>query len=154
MTLFFVGRLCIRNKCFGNESMYGKKKLHIFDVYKRVKYDLTQKSRFIQLVYAKCLLSIYLDSSNSRETRCVSWVLSTSVCSTGSFSAHTATYSTSENAHETHRVSLKLRNLNTHLIQTSCNICELPPYVIYCIYLNFEGKGWRMIWRHREKIVH
>ena len=63
----------------------------IFDVYKRAKYDLTQKPSFIQLVYAKCLLSIYLDSSNSRETR----------------------------------------NLNTHLIQTSCNICELPPYVIY-----------------------
>ena len=106
------------------------------------------------LVYAKCLLSIYLDSSNSRETRCVSWVLSTSVCSTGSFSAHTATYSTSENAHETHRVSLELRNLNTHLIQTSCNVCELPPYVVYCIYLKFDGKGWRMIWRHREKNVH
>jgi len=43
---------------------------------------------------------------------------------------------------------------NQKVIQTSCNVCELPPYVVYYIYLKFEGKGWRMIWRHREKNVH
>ena len=51
-----------------------------------------------------------LNSSNLAEKLWNSWVLSTSVCSAGSFSAHTATYSTSESAHETQRVSSNLRN--------------------------------------------
>ena len=37
-----------------------------------------------------------LNSSNLAEKLWNSWILSTSVCSAGSFSAHTATYSTSE----------------------------------------------------------
>ena len=52
----------------------------------------------------KCLLPVPLDSRNFVETLCDSWVLSTSVCGTGIFSAHTATHSTSENAHETQKV--------------------------------------------------
>jgi len=36
--------------------------------------------------------------------------LSTSVCGTGSFSAHTVTHSISENAHETQSFSTELRN--------------------------------------------
>ena len=43
----------------------------------------------------------YLDCSNLGEKLCDEWVLSTSVCGTGSFSAHTATHSISGNAHET-----------------------------------------------------
>ena len=44
------------------------------------------------------------------ETLCDSWVLSTSVCGAGSFSAHTVTHSISESAHETQSVSAKLRS--------------------------------------------
>ena len=36
-----------------------------------------------------------------QSTKSVAWVLSASVCGTGGFSAHTATHSMSENAHET-----------------------------------------------------
>ena len=79
MSLFFVGRLCIRNNCFGNESMYSKKKIHIFDVYQRAKYDVVPKLSFMQLVYAKCSLPASLDSSNFVEKLCDSWVLSASV---------------------------------------------------------------------------
>ena len=42
------------------------------------------------------LLLIFLFSRKAEETLCDSWVLSTSVCGTGVFSAHTATYSTSK----------------------------------------------------------
>ena len=56
------------------------------------------------------LLLIFQFSRKSEETLCDSWVLSTSVCGTGVFSAHTATYSTSESAHETQRVSSNLRS--------------------------------------------
>lgn len=56
----------------------------------------------------KYSLSILLDSSNSVEKLCDEWVLSTSVCGTGSFSAHTATHSTSESAHETQSFSTEL----------------------------------------------
>ena len=59
----------------------------------------------------KCLLPVPLDSRNFVETLCDSWVLSKSVCGTGIFSAHTATHSTSENAHETQRFSTKLRKI-------------------------------------------
>ena len=46
---------------------------------------------------------------NSVEKLCDEWVLSTSVCGTGSFSAHTATHSTSESAHEAQSPSPRLR---------------------------------------------
>lgn len=50
-----------------------------------------------------------LNSSNLAEKLWNSWVLSTSVCSAGSFSAHTATHSTSESAHDTQTFLAKLR---------------------------------------------
>ena len=62
-----------------------------------------------QKVCDKCSLPVPLDSSNSVEKLCDEWVLSTSVCGTGSFSAHTATHSTSESTHETQSFSTKLR---------------------------------------------
>ncbi len=51
----------------------------------------------------------YLDCSNLGEKLCDSWVLSASVCGTGSFSAHTATHSINESAHETQSFSPKSR---------------------------------------------
>ena len=62
-----------------------------------------------QKVCDKCSLPVPLDSSNSVEKLCDEWVLSTSVCGTGVFSAHTATHSISGNAHETQNFSTKLR---------------------------------------------
>ena len=61
------------------------------------------------LVCDKCSLPVPLDSSNSVEKLCDEWVLSTSVCGTGSFSAHTATHSISGNAHETQSFSTELQ---------------------------------------------
>ena len=61
------------------------------------------------LVCDKCSLPVPLYSSNSVEKLCDEWVLSTSVCGTGSFSAHTATHSISGNAHETQSFSTELR---------------------------------------------
>ena len=57
----------------------------------------------------KYSLSVPLDFSNSVKKLCDEWVLSTSVCGTGSFSAHTATHSTSESTHETQSFSTELR---------------------------------------------
>ena len=51
----------------------------------------------------------YLDCSNLGEKLCDEWVLSASVCGTGSFSAHTATHSINESAHETQSFSPKSR---------------------------------------------
>ena len=62
-----------------------------------------------QKVCDKCSLPVPLYSSNSVEKLCDEWVLSTSVCGTGVFSAHTATHSISGNAHETQNFSTKLR---------------------------------------------
>ena len=62
-----------------------------------------------QKVCDKCSLPVPLDSSNSVEKLCDEWVLSTSVCGTGSFSAHTATHSTSGSAYETQSFSTELR---------------------------------------------
>ena len=64
---------------------------------------------FVMSVCVKCSMPIPLDSSNSVEKLCDSWVLSTSVCGAGSFSTHTVTHSISESAHETQSVSAKLR---------------------------------------------
>ena len=60
------------------------------------------------LVCAKCSLPVPLYSSNSVEKLCDEWVLSTSVCGTGSFSAHTVTHSTSESAHKPQSFSTEL----------------------------------------------
>ena len=70
-----------------------------------------------QKVCDKCSLPVPLDSSNSVEKLCNEWVLSTSVCGTGSFSAHTATHSTSESAHETQSFSTEL--LKTKKVPTN-----------------------------------
>ena len=53
-------------------------------------------SLYEQLYFVRNFAANLLDSRKSEETLCDSWVLSTSVCGTGVFSAHTATYSTSE----------------------------------------------------------
>ena len=67
------------------------------------------------LVCAKCSQLVLLHSSNSVEKLCGEWVLSASVCGTGSFSAHTVTHSISENAHEMQSFSSFLRNSkNSH----------------------------------------
>ena len=76
------------------------------------------------LVCAKCSQLVLLHSSNSVEKLCGEWVLSASVCGTGSFSAHTVTRSTSESAHKTQSISSKLRKLkklSEHLSQTKTN---------------------------------
>ena len=62
---------------------------------------------------------------NLGEGLCDEWVLSASVCGTGSFSAHTATHSTSESAHETQSFSTELRK--TKKITT----LENPPHISY-----------------------
>ena len=59
----------------------------------------------------------YLDCSNLGEKLCDEWVLSASVCGTGSFSAHTATYSMNGSAHETQSFSPELRKTK-NLTQT------------------------------------
>mgnify|MGYP000128197469 CR=1 FL=1 len=46
---------------------------------------------------------------NLGEGLCDEWVLSASVCGTGSFSAHTVTHSTSESAHKPQSLSTELR---------------------------------------------
>ena len=53
--------------------------------------------------------SQFLYSSNFVEKLCGEWVLSASVCGTGSFSAHTVTHSTSESAHKPQSLSTELR---------------------------------------------
>ena len=61
-----------------------------------------------QKVCDKCSLPVPLYSSNSVEKLCDEWVLSTSVCGTGSFSAHTTTHSTNGSADETQSFSIHL----------------------------------------------
>ena len=73
----------------------------------------------------KCSLSVALNSSNFVEKLCDEWVLSTSVCGTGSFGAHTATHSTSESAHETQSFSTELRKTK------KITPLENPPHISY-----------------------
>ena len=73
-------------------------------------YEVFDANFLDSRVCNKCSLSVPLDSSNSVEKLCGEWVLSASVCGTGSFSAHTVTHSISENAHETQSFSTELRN--------------------------------------------
>ena len=56
----------------------------------------------------------YLDCSNLGEKLCDEWVLSASVCGTGSFSAHTVTHSTSESAQKPQSLSTELRKTKKH----------------------------------------
>ncbi len=67
-------------------------------------------------------MPVYLDSNNSVAGKlCDEWVLSTSVCGTGSFSAHTATNSMNGSAHETQSFPAtelwKQKIVNKYLIQ-------------------------------------
>ena len=90
----------------------------------------------------KCSLSVALNSSNFVEKLCDEWVLSTSVCGTGSFSAHTATHSTSGSAYETQSFSTELRKTkkvptNTWHKQPKKSNWHFPLHLI--IYHLFAG---------------
>ena len=68
---------------------------------------------------------------NLGEGLCDEWVLSASVCGTGSFSAHTATHSTSGSAHEAQSPSPRLRKpkkVPSPLVK--------PPLLCYNKYIN------------------
>ena len=83
----------------------------------------------------KYSLPVPLDSSNSVEKLCDEWVLSTSVCGIGSFSAHTATHSTSGSAHETQSFSTELRKTKNYqrTLVTSPLCIEKPIQLCYPI---------------------
>ena len=71
----------------------------------------------------KCSLSVALNSSNFVEKLCDEWVLSTSVCGTGSFSAHTATQ-LNEREHPRdaklfYEITESKKRANEHLPQTT-----------------------------------
>ena len=70
----------------------------------------------------------FLGSYKLGEMLCDSWVLSTSVCGTGSFSAHTATHSINGSAHETQSFSTELRK--TQKSQRTLDTTHLtePPH--------------------------
>ena len=74
----------------------------------------------------------YLDCSNLEEKLCDEWVLSASVCGTGSFSAHTATHSINESAHETQSFSPKSRNPNkpqNSILNNSTSCFTIEPWI-------------------------
>ena len=116
--------------CFQDNSFYllKQKELH------RNRTPICAESFAGKMVGArvKCSLSVPLDSSNSVEKLCNEWVLSTSVCGTGSFSAHTATHSTSESAHETQSFSPELRKTKKcqRILDTSPTTLPMSPF--YC----------------------
>ena len=76
-------------------------------------YILQQPLLFVKSIFhyviAVFVVGTFFVFRNSVEKLCDEWVLSTSVCGTGVFSAHTATHSISGNAHETQNFSTKLR---------------------------------------------
>ena len=78
------------------------------------------------MVCAKCSLPVPLDSSNSVEKLCDEWVLSASVCGTGSFSAHAVTHSTSESAHKPQSFSTKLLEYKKAPTNTSHTPTKTP----------------------------
>ena len=88
---------------------------------------------------AKYSLLVFLDSSNFVGKFCVSWVLSTSVwdaCICVSIGIHTATHSTSGNAHETQSFPTKLRKTkkvptNTWHKHLFPKICLTPSNMLY-----------------------
>ena len=98
------------------------------DVRKITNQSIWQWISNLLLLGQKCLLPVPLDSSNSVEKLCDSWVLSTSVCGTGSFSAHTATHSINGSAHETQSFSTELRK--TQKSQRTLDTTHLtePPH--------------------------
>ena len=64
-----------------------------------------------------------LNSNKSAEKLWDTWVLSASVCGTGSFSVHTATHSISRSTHEAQSFLLiygNRKNVNEHLMQPPC----------------------------------
>ena len=83
------------------------------------------------------VVGTFLYSSNFANKLCGEWVLSTSVCGTGSFSAHTATHSISGNAHEMQNFSTELqktkkcqRTLDTNDFKVKF---DFPPASLYNI---------------------
>ena len=58
--------------------------------------------------------------------------LSTSVCGTGTFSAHTATHSTSENAHETQSFSPKSLEAQNRTVITYYEDEVSPDEMVMC----------------------
>ena len=69
---------------------------------------------------------------NSVEKLCDEWVLSTSVCGTGSFSAHTATHSINGSAHETQNFSAGITE-NKKRGNKHCQQTHLTPPTIHDI---------------------
>ena len=77
------------------------------------------------------------------EKFCGSWVLSTSVCGTGSFSAHTATYSINGSAHETQNFSAGItenkKSGNKHCQQTHLTPPNIHDIVESRLRISQEG---------------
>lgn len=98
---------------------------------------------------AKYSLLVFWDSSNFVEKFCVSWVLSTSVwdaCICVSIGIHTATHSTSGNAHKTQSFPTKLRKTkkvptNTWHKHLFPKICLIPSNMLYFWRLLHFMKG-------------
>ncbi len=77
------------------------------------------------------------------EKFCGSWVLSTSVCGTGSFSAHTATHSINGSAHETQNFSAGItenkKSGNKHCQQTHLTPPNIHDIVESRLRISQEG---------------
>ena len=76
-------------------------------------------------------MSVYLDSSNSVEKLCDEWVLSTSVCGTGVFSAHTATHSISAVSYTHLDILVQVAAVNAAL--NSFNRVLLANHIKACV---------------------
>ena len=92
-----------------NSFLYADKEKKLPFILKKKDIRINRNMTAKELKIGKSMCFDFLGSSNLAETLCDSWVLSTSVCGAGSFSAHTVTHSISESAHETQSVSAKLR---------------------------------------------
>ena len=74
----------------------------------------------------KKIIGSFFGFRNLGEGLCDEWVLSASVCGTGSFSAHTATHSTSGSAHEAQSPSPRLRKPK----KVPSPPCETPSFML------------------------
>ena len=97
--------------------------------------------------------SQFLYSSNFVEKLCGEWVLSASVCGTGSFSAHTATHSISENAHETQNFSTELRKTKKcqRTIVANQQLFLLAQHKNLCYNKNYENETMDLNGGNHEK---
>ena len=84
-----------------------------------------------------------LGSGKFVEKVCDEWVLSTSVCGTGSFSAHTATHSINGSAHETQNFSAGItenkKRGNKHCQQTHLTPPNIHDIVESRLRISQEG---------------